>query len=62
VRVPLLDEPFAHIAMEMTGHRSVPVFKRYDIVDDRDMRQALRRTAEYSEPRTEADNSKVVRL
>ena len=48
--------------MEMTGHRSVPVFKRYDIVDDRDMRQALRRTAEYSEPRTEADNSKVVRL
>jgi len=48
--------------MEMTGHRSVPVFKRYDIVDDRDMRQALRRTAEYREPRTEADNSKVVRL
>jgi hypothetical protein len=35
---------------------------RYDIVDERDMRQAHRQVAVYRETRTETDNSKVVRL
>jgi hypothetical protein len=48
--------------MQITGHRSPEVFRRYDIVDERDMRQAHRQVAVYRETRTETDNSKVVRL
>jgi integrase len=51
-----------HVAMQITGHRSPEVFRRYDIVDERDMRQAHRQVAVYRETRTETDNSKVVRL
>ncbi len=51
-----------HVAMQITGHRSPEVFRRYDIVDERDMRQAHRQVAVYPETRTETDNSKVVRL
>jgi hypothetical protein len=37
-------------------------FRRYDIVDVEDVRQALRKTEHYRETRTEADNQLIVRL
>ena len=38
------------------------VFRRYDIVDVEDVRQALRKTERCRETRTDLDNQRVVRL
>ena len=35
------------VAREITGHRTSSMFARYNITDDRDMRNALRRTQDY---------------
>ena len=51
-----------HVAMQISGHRSASVFKRYDIVDVEDVRQAFRKTDQYRETRTETDSRRVVRL
>ena len=48
--------------MQMSGHRSASVFRRYNIVDVEDVRQALRKTEQYRETRTDPDNPKMVRL
>jgi len=41
---------------------SASVFRRYDIVDVEDVRQALRKNEHYRETRTETDNQRIVRL
>jgi integrase len=51
-----------HVAMQMSGHRSASVFRRYDIIDVEDVRQALRKTERYREARTETDSQRIVRL
>lgn len=51
-----------HVAMQMSGHRSASVFRRYDIVDVEDVRLALRKTEHYRETRTETDNQRIARL
>ena len=51
-----------HVAMQMSGHRSASVFRRYDIVDVEDVRLALRKTEHYRETRTGADNQRIVRV
>jgi integrase len=51
-----------HVAMQISGHRSASVFKRYDIVDVEDVRQAFRKTDQYRATRTETDSRRVVRL
>jgi len=35
------------VAMEITGHRTRSMFKRYNITDERDIREALRKEQEY---------------
>jgi len=36
-----------NVAMSISGHKTIAMFKRYDIVDVSDQRQALNRTQEY---------------
>ena len=36
-----------NVAMSISGHKTIAMFKRYDIVDVSDQRQALQRTQEY---------------
>lgn len=35
------------VAKQITGHRTDSIFERYDIVDERDLRQAVRRLSDY---------------
>jgi integrase len=36
-----------HIAMQITGHKTESMYRRYNIVDDADLRTAMRRTQQY---------------
>lgn len=49
VRVLVRSGVSRSVAMELTGHVTESTFRRYDITDDRDRREALRRAQEYSE-------------
>jgi hypothetical protein len=40
---------FRALAMKVTGHRSAEVFRRYNIIDEPDIRQAQRQVAAYRE-------------
>jgi len=33
--------------MQITGHKTESMYRRYDIVDDADLRAAMRRTQQY---------------
>jgi len=48
--------------MQISGHRSASVFRRYDIVDVEDVRQALRKTERFRKTRTDSDNRKITKL
>jgi glutaredoxin-related protein len=36
-----------HVAMQITGHKSESMYKRYNIVSDDDLRTAMRKTQSY---------------
>ncbi len=36
-----------HVAMQITGHLTESMYRRYNIVDDGDIRTAIRRTQQY---------------
>ena len=36
-----------HVAMQITGHKTEAMYRRYNIVDDGDIRTAIRRTQQY---------------
>jgi integrase len=36
-----------HVAMQITGHKIEAMYRRYNIVDDGDIRTAIRRTQQY---------------
>jgi len=40
------------VAMEISGHETESTFERYNITDDRDRREALRRTQEFTDSQT----------
>lgn len=44
------------VAMTMTGHKTEAVFRRYNITDDRDKREAVRKLSAYRETRKVAAN------
>ena len=45
-------------AKQISGHKTDSIFNRYDIVDEHDIREGLRRTQEY----LEQDRHKIVTL
>lgn len=46
------------VAMEITGHRSDSMFRRYNIVSTEDKREALRNIAKFQKPAAKADESR----
>jgi len=40
--------------MEISGHRTISVFNRYNITDDNDKREALRATQRYRQEQQKA--------
>ncbi|MGH9772687.1 MAG: tyrosine-type recombinase/integrase [Candidatus Acidiferrales bacterium] len=42
------------VAQDISGHKTSSMFSRYNIVDDRDIREALRSTQRYREEQQKA--------
>jgi len=36
-----------HVAMQITGHKTEAMYRRYNIVNDADVKAALEKTADY---------------
>jgi len=50
------------VAMSISGHKTRPMFNRYNIHDQRDQREALRATQAYREQQAAAQRKKLATL
>ena len=48
-----------HTAMEISGHKTREIFMRYDIVDERDTRQAILKRQQYLESKTSRSHAAI---
>lgn len=49
-----------HVAMQLSGHRTESMFRRYNIVSEGDIRSAIHRTAEYLREQAEAAKKELI--
>jgi len=49
-----------NVAMKIRGHKTASMFRRYDICDEDDLREAMTSVARYHESQAKASKVKVV--